>query len=377
MNFLHRPSYSALLSRGHTRPSLHLQSSAREMSLLLPQVPSLDNTFGAVLVGTILGAVLYGLTSHQTYRYYRLYPTDPLILKLMVAGIWLLDTFHTVLSMHVCYFYLVSNYFNPERLLSGVWSMRLTIITTGVVIAITHIFFARRIFLIGNRNIYLMIVMAILLVTETCFCLAATIETFIAVTFAAYTDRFKWIIPCSLGTAVVIDTVTTSTLTYYLHGCRTGFRKTDSLIDTLIVYTINTGLLNGILNFAAMLAATLSPKTLIYYGIDIASSKMYANSLLAVLNARRSLLDRGMEGFETGSFGLKVFDPNEKDDNFPAKAPQPQVHKLPTVIDVRVTTEMFTDAAEERDTEGDSSYRAEGDSSFRADSMIPQHGSRI
>ncbi|RPD54867.1 hypothetical protein L226DRAFT_261810 [Lentinus tigrinus ALCF2SS1-7] len=340
------------------------------MSLLLPQVPSLDNTFGAVLIGTILGAILYGLTSHQTYRYYRLYPTDPLILKLMVAVIWFLDTLHTALSMHVCYYYLVTHYFQPERLLSGVWSMRLTIITTGLVIAITHVFFARRIFLIGNRNIYLMIVMGLLLITETGFCLTATIETFIAVTFAAYTERFTWLIPCSLGTAVIIDSVTTSTLTYYLHKCRTGFRKTDSLIGTLIVYTINTGLLNGLLNLAAMLAAALSPKTLIYYGIDIASSKMYANSLLAVLNARRSLLDRGLEGFETGSFGLEVFDPNKKEDQFPVKAAPPQMHKLPTVIDVQVTTEMFCDAqAAEGDTEGDTSYRST--------SMIPQHGSRF
>ncbi|KAI0750004.1 hypothetical protein C8Q80DRAFT_663083 [Daedaleopsis nitida] len=338
------------------------------LSLGLPQVPSLDNTFGAVLIGTILGSILYGLTSHQSYRYYRLYPTDPLLLKLMVFVIWCLDTFHTILSMHVCYYYLITNYFDPEKLLVGIWSMRLTIITTGAVIAITHIFFARRIFLIGNRNIYLLILMGLLLVTETCFCLAATVETFVAVTFERYTEHYKWIIPCSLGTAVIIDAVTTSTLTYYLHKCRTGFKRTDSLIDILIVYTINTGLLTGLLNLAAMLAATFSPKTLIYYGIDIASSKMYANSLLAVLNARRSLLDRGLEGFETGSFGLKVYDPNEKEDKFPTMAPQAQAYGPPPVIDVRVTT-MFQDL---EGSEQDPSDRSE-----KADSMIPQHGSRI
>ena len=37
---------------------------------------------------------------------------------------------------------------------------------------------------------------------------------------------------------------------------------------------------------------------------------MYANSLLAVMNSRRSLKDKGLEGFETGSFGLKVIDPH-------------------------------------------------------------------
>ncbi|KAI1783607.1 hypothetical protein LXA43DRAFT_1102368 [Ganoderma leucocontextum] len=346
------------------------------MSLLLPKAPSLENTFGAVLLGTVFGAILYGLTSHQTYRYYRLYPTDPPYFKLMVFLVWGLDTLHTVLSIHVCYYYLISHYFDPERLLSGVWSMRLTVIVTGCVIAITHVFFARRIFLIGNRNVYLMIVIAFLLIAETCFCLAATIETFLAVTFDKYVSDFKWIIPCSLGTAVIIDAVTTSTLTYYLHKCRTGFKRTDSLIDVLMVYTINTGLLTGLLNLAAMLAATFSPRTLIYYGISIASSKMYANSLLAVLNARRSLLDRGVEGFETGSFGLKVFDPDEKGDKFPAimKVPSPQTHRLPTVIDVRVTTEMYCDRDMdvEQDTTSDKS-----DHAADSDSVIPQHGSRI
>ncbi|KAM5544655.1 hypothetical protein V8D89_001553 [Ganoderma adspersum] len=345
------------------------------MSQALPEIPSLDNTFGAVFLGTVLGAILYGLTSHQTFRYYRLYPTDPLVLKLTVLALWVMDSFHTVLCIHVCYYYLVSHYFKPERLLSGVWSIRLTVITTGGVIAITHVFFARRIFLIGNRNIYLMIVIGFLLIAETCFCLAATVETFLAVTFEKYVSEFKWIVPCSLGTAVIIDAVTSSTLTYYLHKCRTGFKRTDSLIDVLMVYTINTGLLTGLLNLAAMLAATFSPNTLIYYGIDIVSSKMYANSLLAVLNARRSLLDRGLEGFETGSFGLKVFDPNEKNDKFPAvlKGASPQTHRFPTVIDVRVTTEMCCDR--DVDLEQDASDRSDvlGDS----ESIIPQHGSRL
>lgn len=31
------------------------------------------------------------------------------------------------------------------------------------------------------------------------------------------------------------------------------------------------------------------------------------------LNSRRSLIDKGLEGFETGSFGLKVIDPRAID----------------------------------------------------------------
>ncbi|OJT15861.1 hypothetical protein TRAPUB_1513 [Trametes pubescens] len=52
---------------------------------LLPKVPALDNTFGAVLLGTFVGLILYGLTLHQSYRYLRLYPNDSRALKCLVA----------------------------------------------------------------------------------------------------------------------------------------------------------------------------------------------------------------------------------------------------------------------------------------------------
>ncbi|KAI0788096.1 hypothetical protein C8Q74DRAFT_1195914 [Fomes fomentarius] len=59
-------------------------SACAHSTLLLTQVPSLDNTFGAVLLGTCAGLVLFGLTVHQSYRYFRMYPQDSSVLKIMV-----------------------------------------------------------------------------------------------------------------------------------------------------------------------------------------------------------------------------------------------------------------------------------------------------
>ncbi|KAH9933623.1 uncharacterized protein BXZ73DRAFT_101008 [Epithele typhae] len=359
--------------------------------------PALDKWFGAVFIGTIVGSVVYGLTSHQTYRYFRLYPTDRRTFKFMVSllwwallwevlrigllwdpGLWTLFTpfsrrtfgGFSVLSAVNCfdafiprsYYYLVTNYCSPETLLNGVWSLRLTVITTGVVIAITHAFFIRRIFLIGNRNFCLAIFLTLLLFVEMGFCTAATVATFKAVTFRQYIERFRWIIPSSLGTAVVIDTATTGSLIYYLHKCRTGFKRTDSMVDILMVYTINTGLLTGILNLVSTLTAIFSPATLIYYAINIVACKMYSNSLLAVLNSRRSILDRGLEGLETGSFGLKVPGHGERDSKLPpALHPSPPGHR--NVIDVRVTTEMRFEV--EKD-----------DGELSLSSMAPREGDR-
>lgn len=72
-------------------------------SMALPQVSSLDNTFGALAVGTYVGLVwvscsclilghyspifgsLYGVSMHQAYRYFRLYPNDSTWLKSLVC----------------------------------------------------------------------------------------------------------------------------------------------------------------------------------------------------------------------------------------------------------------------------------------------------
>ncbi|KAI0364307.1 hypothetical protein BV20DRAFT_1029923 [Pilatotrama ljubarskyi] len=69
----------------------------------LPPVPALDNTFGAVLLGTCFGLILYGLTAHQAYRYFRLYPTDVPVLKALVTVLVSLETLHTALCIHMWY----------------------------------------------------------------------------------------------------------------------------------------------------------------------------------------------------------------------------------------------------------------------------------
>ncbi|TBU51503.1 hypothetical protein BD310DRAFT_982546 [Dichomitus squalens] len=86
----------------------------------IPSVPSLDNTFGAVLIGTFLGLILYGLTVHQTLTYFRVYTADAFLLKFMIMCLALLDAGNAVVTMHACYYYLIANYFNPLALPYGV-----------------------------------------------------------------------------------------------------------------------------------------------------------------------------------------------------------------------------------------------------------------
>ncbi|RPD56867.1 hypothetical protein L227DRAFT_578531 [Lentinus tigrinus ALCF2SS1-6] len=95
-----------------------------------------------------------------------------------------------------------------------------------------------------------------------------------------------------VGLAELADTIITAALIYSLHRSRTGFESTDTLIDTLIMYTINTGLLTDVFNMASFICAIVMPDNLIYAGIVIVSSKLYANTVMTVLNSRKSLASK-------------------------------------------------------------------------------------
>ncbi|KAI0327040.1 hypothetical protein GY45DRAFT_1373509 [Cubamyces sp. BRFM 1775] len=283
----------------------HPAASAHLLASRSPDDPTIENTFGAWLVCASVGCMLFGLTTHQTYRYFRLYPYDTKGLKIMVVALFLLDLFHTITNIHICYYYLVSNYLRPTALFSGVWSLRLSITETGLMMVLSHSFFLRRIFLLGGKRLLPVALIGLLMVSEFAFAVAVTVMTFVLVTFEAF-RRYQWMIWAMLGNAVLVDLVITCFLILYLQRSRTGFKRTDSMVDILMVYTINTGLSTSIVTVPAMICSIVMPDNLIWSSLYVVASKMYANSLLAVLNSRRSILDKGLEGFETGSFGLEM-----------------------------------------------------------------------
>ncbi|KAI8970729.1 hypothetical protein BD414DRAFT_540745 [Trametes punicea] len=71
--------------------------------------------------------------------------------------------------------------------------------------------------------------------------------------------------------------------------------RTDTVLDTLILYTINTGLLTSVCSVLAFIFVIILPGNLIYAGISVAGTKLYAISVLAVLNSRRYISDRFMD----------------------------------------------------------------------------------
>ncbi|EIW53739.1 uncharacterized protein TRAVEDRAFT_74891 [Trametes versicolor FP-101664 SS1] len=106
--------------------------------------------------------------------------------------------------------------------------------------------------------------------------------------------------------SLVGDLLLASILIHVLHRSRTGFKKTDSMIDLMIMYSVSTGLLTGIGDILNTILAFVFPGKLVYAAVGIPTTKLYANALLAALNSRQYIASCGGSNVsdEISAFGF-------------------------------------------------------------------------
>ncbi|KAI0374624.1 hypothetical protein BV20DRAFT_1048674 [Pilatotrama ljubarskyi] len=292
--------------------------------------PAIDGTFGAILLGNFVGLILYGQTLHMLYRYATTYPGDSRRLKTLVYLAVLLETISAAMGMHSCYHYLVRSYFRPEALQIGTWSLNLQPLALGLAMVVSQSFFARRLWLLGGRYWIIVIFAVLCYVAELGLLLgeyplltprpdqrnnntpsiptAATAKLFV-VDNIDVVKMIALLIPTSFAFALAADLVLTVALVHVLHRSRTGLKSTDTMIDVLIMYTVSTGLLTGVVDILATVFAFARSGDFIYVAFTICGARLYAITLLTALNSRKSIAAHGMASAEiTGNspFGFSI-----------------------------------------------------------------------
>ncbi|KAH7920433.1 hypothetical protein BV22DRAFT_802879 [Leucogyrophana mollusca] len=253
----------------------------------------IHGTFGAGYIGGMVTMALYGITTLQTYLYFVYYPNDTRWMKLLVTGIWVLDTLHVSLMCHSLYYYLVSNYSNPSALASGVWSLFASLAINLCIAVLVQTFFSVRIFRLSSPRIRWWLTSLIMVIVIAHF--ETVILMFMRKRFSALPEvTLIAAMPFAL-TAVLSDICIAAALCVLLHTKRSVFRRTNILVNTLIVYAINRCLLTSVVAIVEVIVFATSPNSLWFLAIDFLIGKLYANSLLASLNSRSSLRGRGLE----------------------------------------------------------------------------------
>lgn len=96
----------------------------------------------------------------------------------------------------------------------------------------------------------------------------------------------------NFATGAASDLSVTLASSWLLVKSRTGFRRTDTIINTLMLYTVNTGLIVSIDAALSLITYVAMPDNFVFLGFYLLLSKLYLNSYLAMLNARDDLREK-------------------------------------------------------------------------------------
>jgi len=248
----------------------------------------LDPTYGAMLIGLLFATFFQGVLTVQAYIYYESFPNDTRRMKLLVAGVWLLDVLHLVLISDAAYHYLVSEWGNFPALAYSTQELDLHLVIVGLATIVCQSFFLQRIWVFSGKNVWITGSLTAGCLTTLGLDVSMSIQISkvpLVSSFGNFTNEVIAVFSIGAG----VDLAMALILAYYLRRGKSGFEKTNTLVSRVIQYTVATGLATSLLALACLIAYLARPNTFIFIAMHFSLGRMYTNALLATLNSRRSL----------------------------------------------------------------------------------------
>ncbi|KAJ3734247.1 hypothetical protein DFJ43DRAFT_153309 [Lentinula guzmanii] len=259
---------------------------------------SLDETFGAAYIGIVVAAMLLGISVIQGF-YYFTHHEDRWILRGLVVAVLIFDLIHQILITHTGWVYLVSFSQQPAKLGTVIWSLLAEVLFNGLTAFCVQCFLTYRIWKLSGAKVWLTTIVISFVLSEFACVIAFAIIAFLRVkTFEQLSAELKGLSVTVNAVAVAGDLFIAGILTLLLQRSKTGFRKSDTMINKLIMFAVNTGGLTSICAVASLISILAAPATFIYISFFFSMGRLYTNSLLANLNAR-SMIRKAAEGINT------------------------------------------------------------------------------
>ncbi|TEB22227.1 hypothetical protein FA13DRAFT_1741179 [Coprinellus micaceus] len=307
------------------------------------QIPPLDNTFGAAFVGMVAAATLHGVSCVQTLYYYT-HQADEWPTKLLVGAVMLFDTIHQALITHTVYTYVITNWGKPEILGKIVQSLVIEVLFNGLTALLVQSFLTMRVWKLSNKSIILTGLISLFVIGEF---VVVVVFTAIALGFETFLElkKLEALSRTVNALAAAGDVLIAVALCVILHRSRTGFHRSDSMINRLIVFAVNTGVLTSLCAVASLISISVSGDTFIYIGFFFCIGRLYTNSLLATLNARKMIRGASDPVHTTSdfSFSLRDLPKNGTAASVPGKKSAQNIS-----IKIDTTQEFATDQDSER-----------------------------
>lgn len=262
---------------------------------------TIGDTFGVLLIGAFTAMAVYGITTLQAYFYYMSFPKDDIAIKLLVGSIWILDTLHVCFMCHALYYYLIVGFGNPRALVYGTWTLITSIGINVTTSFIAQCFFTERIFRLCSprKRWWVTSVIGIAVLAHFAFGIETVAFLFIKKEFERFKDvTLIAVVPFGI-TAIISDIIVAATLCVLLGSKRSAFEDTNSTINTFIIFAVNRCILTSTVAVAETIVFSVLANSFYSVAIDFVIGKLYANSLLAVLNSRATVRSNSRKALDS------------------------------------------------------------------------------
>ncbi|GJE99888.1 hypothetical protein PsYK624_161620 [Phanerochaete sordida] len=272
----------------------------------LPSHAFLNLTLGALLLGCFASAILFGILCQQCFTFFRRFTKEGLALRCSILTLWGIATAHMALSIHTNYTLVITDI--------GVLSNRIPVSVAGIVVvtALADIlvrgWFMYRLWILSDRRWSLQVM------PVTCTIAILALALYIAVELRKlgtldFTPTLNRAFAADLALTIATDFYTAAGICWFLwrRRARVAFRGTRHLIDSVMVYTINTGLITSLAWLICLITVRPSraplarrpltlaraqhvtmPSSFVAFGFYLAMNDLYNICLLASLNARKT-----------------------------------------------------------------------------------------
>ncbi|KAF8351336.1 hypothetical protein F5887DRAFT_1058222 [Amanita rubescens] len=243
-----------------------------------------DNSIGVLLLGLFINTYLYGLVSFQFISYYNAGFKDPLWIRVMV-----------VVCVYAAWDMCVTHYGDPSFLLVVTWIVPFTAVSTAFIAMISQSYLIHRLYMLTKNRI---LVASCVGLQHLCLCFWVLLWNTRCV---KYFDRLSVPVAVWLGSQTIADVIITISLITVLLRSRTGFRRTDTVVNRLIRGAVQTGFFVSLFAMADLFGFLFDQSSNLYSVFAMPIGRIYTNTLMDTLNARAHLKTLGISPVDLDS----------------------------------------------------------------------------
>ncbi|KAJ7314921.1 hypothetical protein DFH08DRAFT_894197 [Mycena albidolilacea] len=279
-----------------------------------------DTDVGPILLGIFLNTYLYGLVTNQYINYVN-HSECALVSELcktnhqstcraVVIVLFVVDTTHSAVGIYAAWDLCVTNFNNPNILGTLGWTTSYTAVAMATSSVVTQVFLIHRVFKLTKKNKPLVVFLATMSIGGyVCGWIAAVKSAIMK--DAGKLRQILPLVTAWLALFCIVDLLITAILIFVLVHSKTGFRRTDTIINRVIRGAIQTGLFAAMVALSDLFCFIFAPHTNFYMMFAYPLGRIYTNTLLDTLNARMVFYRMDQQssflGTGTGPFHMQTY----------------------------------------------------------------------